>query len=374
MPLDNDDSPLRSRLTPELTGRLRKTAPAARPEPKHRFVEWTLFAVLALVAGVGALAIYTMYAPSYRRVPNAVAQGISADRVNILLIGVGGDQHPGGGRNLADAIIVASFRPSTHQVALLSVPRDLYTRVGRYGTHRINRAHAIGASTGYPGGGPALLMDTVSNVIGEPIHGFVRVDFEAFEKVIDALGGVDITVPHTFYDTLFHDRFVAGRQHMNGERALRYARYRYINGPEGDNFGREQRQQQLLAALQAKLAEMSAADVLTLMKATTTFSNATDTNLTKRQIVWFYRNFKDVRQSEIRHVSLRPYLEVFEVRQIGDAGEALRPRGASLAPIRSAAENMFGEAARPEAEPAPDDAAVADQSSARPFLLNRRES
>lgn len=373
MPSDHDDSTLRSRLDPELTGRFRKAAPTARPERKHRIVEWTLFAVLLLVAAVGALAIYTMYAPSYRRVPNAVATGINADRINILLIGVGGDRHPGGGRDLADAIIVASFRPSTHQVALLSVPRDFYVQIGRYGTHRINRAHAIGASTGYPGGGPALLMDTVSDVIGEPIHGFVRVDFEAFEKVIDALGGVDITVPHTFYDTLFRDRFVAGRQHMNGERALRYARYRYINGAEGDNFGREERQQQLLAALQEKIAAMRPGDVLSLMKATMTFSDATDTNLTNRQIIWFYRTFKGVQRSDIRHVSLRPYLEIFEVRQIGSAGEALRPRGASLAPIRRAAENVFGEV-RPEAEPPVDDAAVADQNSARPIQLNRRES
>lgn len=373
MPLDNDDSTLRSRLDPELTGRFRKTAPAARPEPRHRIIEWTLFAVLALVAGVGALALYTMYAPSYRRVPNTVSTGVAADRVNILLIGVGGDRHPGGGKDLADAIIVASFRPSTRQVALLSVPRDLYTRIGRYGTHRINRAHAIGASTGYPGGGPALLMDSVTEVIGEPIHGFVRVDFEAFEKVIDALGGVDITVPHSFYDTLFRDRFVAGRQHMNGERALRYARYRYIDGPGGDNFGREERQQQLLTALQTKIAALTPADVVTLMRTTTTFSSATDTNLTKTQIIWFYRNFKDVQQSDIRHVSLRPYLEIFELRQIGDAGEALRPRGASLAPIRRAAETIFGEV-RPAAGDPPDDAAVADQTSARPFPVNRRDS
>jgi LCP family protein required for cell wall assembly len=340
--MEYPNTPSYSRLDPEKSGKYRRPK-IAEPTRSHRAVEWSLFALLAILMTLGGLALYTSYSSEFRKVPNHVAEGVSEDRVNVLLIGVGGDRHPGGGHDLADALILASFKPSTRQVALVSVPRDLYLKIGRYGSHRINTAHAIGEQSGYPGGGAGLTTDVVSQALQQPIHAFVRVDFAAFEKIIDDIGGVDINVQRGFYDYLFHDRFQAGPQHMNGKRALRYARYRYIEGPEGDNYARELRQQQVIDAMQAKLRNRGAADVLPLLKTVKTLSRYTDTNLTTAQMLWLYRDFHGVTDANVRHVSLKPFMEKFELRSISEPGEAVRPRNNSYAQVQTLMRTIFSD-------------------------------
>src|SRR6185369_13700207 len=110
---------------------------APSTKKKSRLTEWILFSVLALIVIIGGIALYTQYAPSFKKVPNRVEAGFKADRINIVLIGVGGPTHPGQGKDLADAIMVLSLKPSTRQAALISIPRDLYLRVGRFGVHRL---------------------------------------------------------------------------------------------------------------------------------------------------------------------------------------------------------------------------------------------
>lgn len=329
-----------SRLDPELSGRFKEqSVPLATRS--HKVVEWTLFIGFGILVLISGLALYSVYSPKFKEVPNLVAEGVENDRINILLIGIGGDDHPGGGKDLADAILLVSLKPSTKQVAIVSVPRDLYVKIGRYGRHRLNRAHSIGNQSGYPGAGAALTMATVSEIFDQPIHGFVRLDFRAFEKVIDDLGGVEIHVKQGFYDYLFQDRFHAGKQVMNGDRALRYARYRYIIGDEGDNFAREVRQQQVIDAVRNKMKQQQPADVLRLLTAVRTVSNHTDTNLTTAQIVWMYRNFRDVGANQVKQVSLKPYTEVFELRSIADSGEAVRPKEGDYGQLRRMAANLF---------------------------------
>lgn len=331
-----------SRLDPEASGKYRRPR-HVEVEKKHKVVEWLLFGVFGALVVLAVLALYSSYSPEYKVVPNHVAAGIESDRVNVLILGVGGEKHPGGGKDLADAIMLASFKPSTRQVAVVSIPRDLYVKVGRYGRHRINTAHAIGNQSGYPGGGPALTMDTVEQVVGMPVHAFVRLDFAAFERIIDDLGGVEIDVPRSFYDHLFRDRFEAGLQTMNGKRALQYARYRYIDGPEGDNFARERRQQQVVTAVQQKLRSRSADDVFRMMKAMKTLSSHTDTNLTPKQMAWFYRTFHRVSDDDVRTVSLQPLMEPFQVRSIADAGEAIRPRAGDFREVHALSRAIFTE-------------------------------
>ena len=128
---------------------------------------------------------------------------------------------------------------------------------------------------------------------------------------------------------------------MNGDRALRYARYRYVNGPEGTTFAREKRQQQVLTAIARKIQNRSASDLLPLVRAARTFSSYTETNLSTTQIAWFYRNFRTVDPSEVRTVTLEPYLEIFHVRRLGDAGEALRPRQTEAGSLRKATRDIF---------------------------------
>lgn len=183
-------------------------------------------------------------------------KGEGDGRVNILVLGIGGQGHDG--PNLSDTIMVWSIDPKTKDVAMLSVPRDLYVKIPGYGYSKINAANAHG--------GPQLAAQVVSNVIGVPIHYYALIDFSGFKEAVDAVNGVDINVPTTLYDPLFPCddgtkkagrycpiHFAVGPQHMNGETALEYSRSRETTS----DFARAARQQQVLVALRQKALQLS---------------------------------------------------------------------------------------------------------------------
>ena len=311
-----------------------------RPTKGQYAAEIALFSVFGILLVLAIIALYTSTSPAYNDVPNLVDEGLKQDRLNILVFGVGGDRHPNGDQH-SDAIMLISLKPSTGQVAVVSVPRDLWVHVGGYGMHRLNFAHFIGTQSGYPGGGPGLLVDTVSKIFNQPVHGFVRVDFAAFEKLIDTVGGVDVYCQRPFYDFLFNDGFPKGWLHLDGKRALAYARYRYINGPEGDNFARELRQQQVVNAFRDKLQHANPQMVVRLIASLPTLSGYTKTNLTTPQMLELYRRFRGVDPRNIRHVSLKPLTEVFEVARITEPGEAVRPRTDDYRELQALEQTIF---------------------------------
>ncbi len=190
-------------------------------------------------------------------------------RVNILLIGVGGTNHPGG--TLADTLILASFDHLNQKLSLISIPRDLYVPVSSGGFSKINAVHSTGeqlAASKNKGNklttvtsGPALLKETVTKILDLPIHYYVRADFQALQKVVDTLGGVTVDVENAIVDLSYPAdnmvdyspfRLAAGVQTLDGKTALRYARSRHSGGAEGSDFARAKRQQKLIDAIQQK--------------------------------------------------------------------------------------------------------------------------
>ena len=176
-------------------------------------------------------------------------------RINILLLGIGGPGHDG--PNLTDTMMVVSLDPKTHGVAMLSVPRDLYVPVKGYGWTKINAAYAYGLMSS-ANNGPALAKSTIQNVLDIPINYYALIDFSGFQKAVDAVGGVDITVDKPIYDTEYPNdvtgrneifSLAAGPQHMNGTTALKYVRSRKSTS----DFDRAARQQKLLIALRQKV-------------------------------------------------------------------------------------------------------------------------
>jgi len=319
-----------------------------RPEPRETpkptkgesAIEYVLFGVFGVLLVLAAIAVWTMFSPSHHRVPNLVEQGLKADRINILVFGIGGADHPTHDQ-LADSIVLISLKPSTKQAAIVSIPRDLWVKIGQFGTHRINYAHEAGQSSGYPGEGPGLLCDTVSRTFNQPIHAFVRVDFAAFEKIVDQMGGIDVFCERSFYDYLFKDGFVRGWHHLDGKRALAYARYRYVLGPEGDNFARELRQQQVMLAVRTKVQKASPQKAFSLIHAASTLSSYTETNLTTSQMIQLYRMFHDIPQSNVRHVSLKPLTELFNVTRLTEPGMAVRARTSDNRDLEALESNIF---------------------------------
>ncbi len=151
------------------------------------------------------------------------------ERVNVLLLGI--DERKGEeGPWRTDTVLVLTLDPVTMSAGILSIPRDLWVAIPGYDMQdRINTAHYYGDAYGYPGGGPALARDTVTWNLGVPIHFFVRVNFSAFEKAIDEIGGIDIYVPEAIDDKYYPDegygydpfKIEAGQQHLDGKLALK---------------------------------------------------------------------------------------------------------------------------------------------------------
>jgi LCP family protein required for cell wall assembly len=184
------------------------------------------------------------------------------ERVNVLLLGI--DQREGEeGPWRTDTVILLTLDPVTMSAGMLSIPRDLWVTIPGYDEqNRINTAHYYGDAYGYPGGGPALARDTVTWNLGIPIHFFVRVNFAAFERIIDEIGGIDIYLPEAIDDALYPDNsngydpfhIEAGEQHLDGKTALKYARTRATFG--GD-FDRGRRQQEVILAVRDQIVKLN---------------------------------------------------------------------------------------------------------------------
>jgi LCP family protein required for cell wall assembly len=149
-----------------------------------------------------------------------------------------------------DTILVAQVDFVNQRIHALSIPRDTLVRIPRHGWGKINSAHALG--------GPRLLVETVSNLLGNlQIDEVVIVSYKAFEEAIDALGGVTIEVEKRmrYHDNWgdLHVDLQPGVQHLNGKQALGYVRYRHSDS----DFHRIERQQKFMRAVKARLKDPS---------------------------------------------------------------------------------------------------------------------
>lgn len=218
----------------------------------------------APVASYGASAV----APRLVLPTLAPAEPGLPEPATVLLLGV--DRRPDEEVTpRSDAVMVVRVDPSRRRVALLSLPRDLWTPIPGHGYNRLNAAYLWGERDGTPGGGLALARATVSNLLGVPIDYGVVADLRGFASLIDAIGGITVDVPAPLVDTRFPtaDRrvttvsFAAGRQRMDGVTALTYVR---IRRPDSD-FERIKRQQAVLIAIAERLRERG--DLATLLAA-----------------------------------------------------------------------------------------------------------
>ncbi|MFB3820100.1 MAG: LCP family protein [Candidatus Methylomirabilales bacterium] len=214
--------------------------------------------------------------PTPTRTPLALQPG----DLNILLLGC--DAPNPGGDWRTDTIVIVAIRPRAGFVAMFSVPRDLYVDIPGYGPSRINAADYRGEVTGWPGGGPGLVADTLMANLGIPVHAYVRVDFQGLVRIIDTLGGITVDVDRTIYNTGSGAVYFApGAQRMDGATALQYVRLR--TGTNENDLGRTRRQQQVLLAMRD--AALRPAMLLRLPALIDALSDAVDTDLTPAQVL-----------------------------------------------------------------------------------------
>lgn len=195
-------------------------------------------------------------------------QGEAEGRVNVLLLGMGGEGHDGA--LLTDTIMVLSIKPDTKEMAMISLPRDLWVKTEKFGYAKLNKVNFYGETEVGKGEGPKYTRDVVQEITGLNIPYYVRIDFSGFEDIVNSIGGVDVEVENGFIDKEYPTddygyqtvKFDRGLQHLDGEAALKYARSRHgvitDHDPESpvkdeaSDFARSRRQQKLIAAIKEK--------------------------------------------------------------------------------------------------------------------------
>ncbi len=279
-------------------------------------------------------------------------------RVNILLLGI--DKRPDEQYARTDTMILVTIDPENKTAGMLSIPRDVWLEIPGYYDSRINTAYYLGEKDGYPGGGAALAMKTVQHNFGVPVHFYVEVDFDGFRKIVDTLGGLDINVPKPLNDPTFpsedygYDPFYmdAGLQHMDGATALKYARTRHVDS----DFGRAERQQQVLMAIKDKALQL---DLLPKVpELWTTMAGTVKTDLQLVDILELANIAPEIKPENIESVVLG---SDYTVNYITDAGAmVLLPLREKIQPV---IDRMFAEVKADEPSQAEIIAAQAAQAT-----------
>lgn len=304
-------------------------------------------------------------------------------RTNILLLGIGGDGHDG--PDLTDTMILASVDSQGKDVALVSIPRDLWAPSL---SAKINSAYAYGQDQN--GQGLSLAKKTVGDLFGTPVHYAFRIDFNGFVKTVDLVGGLDLTVDNSFVDphypitgkeddlcglTIetqnidgadqkvvkdatgsatplakiddFNDPFTCryetltfqkGPTHMDGATALRFVRSRHGTNGEGSDFARSARQQKVILAFRDKvISSKTLTNPSTLINLEKTFSSSIDTDIGSQEIPLLAKLGLKIDPSTVRRVVLTASeddsrLDVGAPENYGGA-YALIPKGGNWADL-----------------------------------------
>lgn len=177
--------------------------------------------------------------------------------ISILVLGADGESEAS---DETDALMFFYLDAETERAFLLSIPRDLYVEVPGRGQARAGSVYELGEQD-EDTSGLALAQETISATLGLPVQHAALVRFDGFASLVDAIGGLDVVVPHAIEDPTFPDGhggydpllIPAGKQHFAGETALRYARTRVVPAP---GFDRAFRQQQLILAAHDRVTRL----------------------------------------------------------------------------------------------------------------------
>jgi LCP family protein required for cell wall assembly len=285
-------------------------------------------------------------------------------RTNILLLGIDKRSYEtytytgAGGLTVhncfrSDTMVVASIdlKSKNHDVVFFSIPRDLWVQLPgwSYGSgqkfyaqgQKINAANCFGDQYNYPsGGGLGLARKVSEDVLGLPIHYVVRTDFDGFKKMVDAVGGVNVTVDTAFTDCEYPVEgqennpvlsrrykcisFKTGVQFMNSEIALEFARSRHGSGSEGSDLARARRQQKIISAIRDKaLSIQTLSDPLKIKSLISSFGDTFQTlDVDFSQIGAFYKIAQEVKTDSAQNLVLSntPNAGDADLLKIGNPG------------------------------------------------------
>ena len=250
----------------------KKTIPVFRQTSKRRF--FSPKAVFIMLGFLSAVILFFLFRLNYTfSVISADRGGYShliakyqpvieddykeKNRLDILLLGIRGEEDPNGGL-LTDTMMILSYNTKDHTASIISIPRDLYIQLPGIKKDKINAAYIHGEEL-QKGFGLQLAKMTVGYVLGVDIDYAILADFSAFQKLIDTVGGVDIYTQKSFTETEQWQgmtiSYEKGWHHLTGEDALYYSRARFMSS----DFERAKRQQEVVLALKDKLMSLGVA-------------------------------------------------------------------------------------------------------------------
>jgi LCP family protein required for cell wall assembly len=348
-------------------------------------IAWRTGSVLNKISGGG---IFSSLIHSIPGVKDEL-KGEKDGRINILLMGMRGENIPGGGL-LADTIMVASINPSQNKVALISIPRDLYvTDPGRNTQSKINAVYAYGEEKG-KGKGITDMEQIVGDITGIPIQYGVSINFEGFKGLIDSLGGVEVTLDKSFSeplqfmgeakrcdDTTYTEpagktetkkathkdgtpyfkeyplcfpktpsecggifSLPAGNHVLNGEQALCFARSRETSS----DFERAKRQQIILQQIEKKALSLG---TLTDFNKVNGMFNSVGNNVRSDLQLWEMQRFFDIYKGMQNPQIIQRVLEdteeglLYAPGSSAETGYILLPRGDNYDKIKELFNNIF---------------------------------
>lgn len=365
-------------------------------------LSWKTGSVLNKISSGGLLSNLAHIIPGV----NDELKGEKDDRINLAILGMRGANLPGGG-TLADSIIVVSIAPKENKVAMISVPRDLYVTVPEtQDKQKINAVHAYGEEKGKEKGLKNMKI-VLEEVLGMPIHYAASINFAGFKQLIDAIGGVDITLEKPFDEAMqFNEAHVcdsfftiptgewqnkivkhhetnaagvsvvvkrkipkyplckapantlecggdfklpAGDQTLTGEQALCYVRSRVTS----NDFERAKRQQQVMQLVKDKM--LSAGTLTDFSKINGILDSLGDNVRTDMQL-WEMQKLYDLYKTIPNAQIYQRVLENSEEGLLyypgeGAAGYILLPRGDNYDKIHEMAKNIFTIAPQTDVKP-----------------------
>lgn len=267
----------------------------------------TVIAGIALIGGLFWITVSIISSLDFGSLVFSFGKELKKDvhqHSNFLLAGVGGAEHDGS--NLTDTLILASLDQKTKTVKMLSLPRDLYIDDKITGGQRINKIYDTYLNK-YKNSPEAMqrLGQTITDLTGIPVHYTVKVNFNGFVRIVDALGGVDLTVENAIHDpyyprgeTIYFETFslAAGPQHLDGETALKFARSRKTTS----DFDRAKRQQQLLSAIKEKALNLNLlSDPGKIQDLYNSLADSIETNLSVAEIIQLAKIAQEINRENI---------------------------------------------------------------------------
>ncbi len=266
------------------------TIPPRRKNKKRFWPYLAVFFAFVLAAVAGA-----MFASSSlldKPLETAAEEGMltAKDKSTIMIMGV---DERGDDVGRSDTLMIATLDPKKDQAALLSVPRDTRVKIKGHGYDKINAAYAYG--------GHNLTKGTVESFLGVPMDHYVIINIQAFQRIIDAIGGIDIDVEkRMYYEDPWDDdgglviNLQPGMQHMDGKTAITYVRFR---DEEGD-IGRIGRQQKFMKAVMEKIT--SPAIITKLPSVIKEVMSSVKTDLSFRQLLEFAGTLKEAQKNGLK--------------------------------------------------------------------------